>query len=235
MVKDPSLQELPPRPAASALRCVVVEDQVMFLQLLVAMLRGHEGVDVVGTALTVAEGKAVCLQKLPDVLILDLALPDGRGLEVAETLHAVAPTARVIVLSGEASSFVCPVPLRPMVHAVVDKTRAYGTLSQEIGELCRQRRASAGVSAASADGGESEVPLQRRLTEREDEIFALIGRGRSSREIAAQLHLSQRTVETHRKNIIAKLGVSGPELVRLAALQLTPWESAQALPPPDIL
>lgn len=214
-----------------SLRCVVVEDQVMFLQLLVAMLRGHEGLDVVGTALTVAEGRAVCLQQRPDVLILDLALPDGRGLEVAEALQDVAPAARVIILSGEASSFVCPASLQPMLHAVVDKTRAYGTLSLEIAELVRQRRAL----AAMADGVvlvEEAAPGARRLTQREEEIFALIGRGQSNREIAAQLHLSQRTVETHRKNIVAKLGVSGPELVRMAALQLTPQAGGLDLPAP---
>jgi DNA-binding NarL/FixJ family response regulator len=212
---------------------VVVEDQVMFLQLLVAMLRGHECLDVVGTALTVAEGRAVCLQQHPDVLILDLALPDGRGLEVAETLLEVAPAARVIVLSGEASSFVCPAPLRGMVHAVVDKTRAYGTLSQEIGELYRQRLTKVGEAEVPAT--DTPPPPSRRLTRREEEIFALIGHGRSNREIAAQLHLSQHTVETHRKNIVAKLGVSGPELVRLAALQLTPQDSGLALPlPPDL-
>ncbi len=212
------------------LRCVVVEDQVMFLQLLVAMLRGQEGLDIVGTALTVAEGRAVCLQQHPDVLILDLALPDGRGLEVAQTLLEVVPAARVIVLSGEASSFVCPAPLRGMVHAVVDKTRAYGTLSQEIAELCRHRLAQG--SAAEAAVLETLPLPSRRLTQREGEIFALVGCGRSNREIAAHLHLSQRTVETHRKNIVAKLGVSGPELVRLAALQITPREGDLDFPPP---
>lgn len=202
----------------------------MFLQLLVAMLRGQEGLDIVGTALTVAEGRAVCLQQHPDVLILDLALPDGRGLEVAQTLLEVVPAARVIVLSGEASSFVCPAPLRGMVHAVVDKTRAYGTLSQEIAELCRHRLAQG--SAAEAAVLETLPLPSRRLTQREGEIFALIGCGRSNREIAAHLHLSQRTVETHRKNIVAKLGVSGPELVRLAALQITPREGDLDFPPP---
>ena len=175
------------------------------------MLRGHEGLDVVGTALSVAEGRAVCGQQRPDVLILDLALPDGRGLEVAEALQEVAPSARVIVLSGEASSFVCPSHLQPMLHAVVDKTRAYGTLSLEIAEIVRQRRAEACVA-----GGWTGVCTGET----------------SSREIAAQLHLSQRTVETHRKNIVAKLGVSGSELVRMAALQLTPRAGGLDLPAP---
>jgi DNA-binding NarL/FixJ family response regulator len=223
---------LPSHPAGNAtplvpLRCVVVEDQVMFLQLLVAMLRGQQGLDVVGTALSVAEGKVVCLEKRPDVLIFDLALPDGQGLEVAEALVAVEPSARLIVLSGEASSFVCPAPLRSVLCAVVDKTRAYDTLSQEIAGLCRRQQAERSGAAAHPVCPDADLSRQS-LTPREKEIFLLIGRGMSNRDIAASLHLSQRTVETHRKNIVAKLGVSGPDLVRLAALQLPASEIGPA-------
>ncbi|MFM8604323.1 MAG: LuxR C-terminal-related transcriptional regulator [Cyanobium sp.] len=221
-----------PCSTAQLLRCVVVEDQVMFLQLLVAMLRGQPGIDVVGTALSVAEGKALCLELRPDLLIFDLLLPVGRGLEVAEALVAVAPAARLIVLSGEAGSFVCPAPLRPALCAVVDKTRAYGTLSQEIAALCRQTLDS-GSSAGTDDPWPRQDPPGESLTAREREIFRLIGRGLSNREIAASLHLSPRTVETHRKNIVAKLGVSGLDLVRLAALELPPLERPEADPGTD--
>jgi DNA-binding NarL/FixJ family response regulator len=203
----------------------------MFLQLLVAMLRGHDRLDVVATALSVSEGRALCRQYRPDVLILDLALPDGRGLEVAQALQEVAPGARVIVLSGEAGSFVCPAPLRRMLHAVVDKSRAYATLLQEIDALCREHQAAT-PEQESPVAAEMALSPFRRLTQREEEIFALIGQGRSNREIAAQLHLSPRTVETHRKNIVAKLGVRGPELIRLAALQLSPRHSDRVFPLP---
>jgi len=209
------------------LRCVLVEDQMMFLQLLVAMLRGQQGIDVVGTALSVAEGREVCLELRPDVLIFDLALPDGRGSVVAEALLAVQPSARLIVLSGEASSFICPAPLRFALSAVVDKTRAYGTLSQEVAALSRRHRDK--PSGAEPDPAALDAEMARQsLTPREQELFRLIGCGLSNREIAAALHLSQRTVETHRKNIVAKLGVSGPELVRLAALQLPASEMLSA-------
>ena len=190
-------------PADSSLRCVVVEDQLMFLEL-VTMLRGQAGLEVVATAESVALGCLACQQHRPDLLILDLALPDGHGTLVVEALQVVAPSARVIVLSGEASRFVCAPQWRSMVHAVVDKTRAYAVLSRELESLLRP-------PAATGQG--------RPLTPREGEILTLIGRGHSNREIATLLHLSQRTVETHRRNIAAKLGASGPELIRLAALR----------------
>lgn len=193
----------------------------MFLQLLVRMLRDQDGLDVVGTALGVAEGIEVCRRCRPELLILDLALPDGGGLEVVHGLDPTEPPPRVIVLSGEAASFQCPPPLRGLLHAVVDKTRAYDALRCEIGLLWQEH--CQGHAGAAEAGVESADPLppeleRRTLTAREQEVLALIGRGLSNREIAALLHLSPRTVETHRKNIITKLGVSGPELVRYAAL-----------------
>ena len=197
-----------------ALRCVVVEDQVMFLQLLVAMLRTHPNLEVVAAAQGVKEAITVCSEHNPDLLILDLALPDGDGLAVVRALMAQPEHPAVIVLSGQASSFVCPRELTPLVQAVVDKTRAYADLSLEI-----QRLLQAPVDPEEC-GETPSAPCRSELTAREREIFYLIGQGHTNRAIAALLGLSLRTVETHRKNIIAKLGVKGGELVRLAALDL---------------
>jgi DNA-binding NarL/FixJ family response regulator len=184
------------------LRCVVVEDQLMFLQLLVGMLHSISGLKVVATATTADAGIRICRELLPDLLILDLCLPDQAGITVAEALAAVNPRARVIVLSAAASGFVCDPALDPMLHAVVDKVDACETLAMEIAELL----------------GPSTDPTAR-LTEREEEVLVLIGQGLPNRRIAEQLGLSVHTVDTHRRNICQKLGVKGGELVREAALQ----------------
>ncbi|MEO1003413.1 MAG: response regulator transcription factor [Cyanobacteria bacterium J06638_7] len=198
-------------PAPVALRCVVVDDQVMFLQLLVAMLRTLQGLEVVATAQGVAEAVTACRAHRPELLILDLALPDGHGLEVmaalAELDHGDPP--RVIVLSGQASSFVCPRQLRPQLLAVIDKTRAYDDLRSAVQGL---------LDPQNDQPPDAEIRL--RLTTREREVFGLIGKGCTNRSIAAQLGLSLRTVETHRKNIAAKARAKGGQLVRLAALDL---------------
>lgn len=196
-------------PSAVTMRCVVVEDQVMFLQLLVAMLRTLPDLEVVATAQGAAEAVAACREHRPELLILDLALPDGDGLEVMTALAEQDGPPRVIVLSGQVSSFVCPSRLRPLVQAVVDKTRAYDDLRSEIQRLLDPR---------ADDSGDGEA--RGRLTAREREVFALIGKGCTNRVIAERLGLSLRTVETHRKNITVKVGAKGGELVRLAALDL---------------
>ena len=187
--------------ASSALRCVVVEDQLMFLQLLVGMLQSIRGLKVVASATTAAEGIRACRELYPDLLILDLGLPDQDGITVAEALAAANPLARVIVLSAATSAFVCDPALDPMLHAVVDKVDACETLSLEIAELLG-----------------SSTDATPRLTEREEQILRLIGQGLPNRRIAEQLGLSVYTVDTHRRNITQKLGVKGGALVHEAAL-----------------
>ena len=189
-------------PATPALTCVVVEDQRMFLQMLVVMLRSLPGLEVVATATTAAEGITACQELVPDLLLLDLTLPDQGGLAVAEALALVNPEARLIVLSAAASSFVCDAALQPMLHAVVDKIDACETLTTEIGDLLAERRTE-------------PTPL----TAREEEVLRLIGQGLSNGQIAERLTLSVHTVGTHRRNITAKLGLRGAELIHHATLR----------------
>ena len=119
-----------------SLQCLIVEDQVMFLQLLRSMLEALPGLEIGAVATTQAEALALCSGDAPpDVLILDLALPDGDGLVVAEVLAETNPKAKVVVLSGQASSFVCPAALQPWIVGVVDKTAAFSQL-QRVLEPC---------------------------------------------------------------------------------------------------
>lgn len=188
------------------LRCVIVEDQVMFLQLLTKSLGNHKGLDVIATATSAAEGIEVCRKHKPDLLILDLCLPDAGGTTVAADLLIHSPETLVIILSAEASAFNCPADLRKMIHAVVDKTSAYDELNAEIAYLL------AGEPLTSAK-------LSDQLTARERQIFELIGRGFSNIQISVKLDLSPHTVKENRKHIVHKLGVGGLGLVRLAALE----------------
>lgn len=183
----------------SPLRCLIVEDQRMFSQLLQTMLAALAGLEVCGSATSLAEAQRLCsTPPLPDLLLLDLSLPDGDGLEAALTLVRHQPEARIVVLSGQASSFICPGALQAHCLGVVDKTAAFADL---------QRLLLLHLSREPAP-----------LTPRQRQIYALIGQGRSNKEIAQGTGLSVATVETHRKTIAQKLGVSGAELVRQAAL-----------------
>ena len=203
-----------PMPQAQSvdLRCVLVEDQAMIAQLLAERLDQLSGLQVVAIAHTAAAGIEACVEQRPDLLLLDLSLPDGPGIRVAETLQVLRPDARLIVVSGQASSFLCPEHLAPMLLAVVDKTGSCADLIEEISLL---------LPAPTALAGQAEsVPAERlhSLTPRQRQILRMIGQGASSRDAAQQLGVSLETVNTHRRQIAARLGIRGAALVRYAVL-----------------
>ena len=180
----------------------------MFLQMLNTMLQGMPRLRVVGTARTEADGLAACEKHQPDLLVLDLTLPDGNGINVAHQLARLKPSAKTIVLSGEASTFICPASLDQHIHAVLDKTQAFDDLAEELKELLPKRTSRARTVA--------DRDPRQKLSARELEIFLLIGSGLLSKEIASQLDLSTHTIQAHRKNIADKLSTAGPELGQLA-------------------
>ena len=173
--------------------------------------RGRPG-HVSAAALQNAAGGAgfeACRKLRPDALILDLALPDGDGLGVARFLRLLQPEAKALVLSAQASSFVCPEELEAMLVGVVDKTSTYETLRDVI-------------EAALLEETPQQAPNGpvAALTPRQRQIFDLIGQGLSNKAIAHGTGLAVATVETHRKAIARRLNCSGAELVRRAALDL---------------
>lgn len=188
----------------TSLRCLIVEDQLMFLELLQRLLERQPGLEVVATAATVLAGVAACRLHRPDLLILDLTLADGDGLPVLASLGQWSPAGRAVVLSAQAAGFVCPEPLQSLLLAVIDKTATFESLTAVIAELLPAPPAAIDLSP---------------LTPQQQRIFALIGQGLSNKQIARQLGLSVATVETHRKAIARRLGLSGAELVCNAALR----------------
>ena len=180
----------------------------MFGQMLATLLGTQFPVDIAATATTVVEACEAVDQCHPDLLILDLELADCHGLAVASHLLQVQPTAKVIVLSGHAQSFVPPVAMAEALAAVIDKTKTFDVIGAAVMSLLQ----SDGFSQISNSCWDS-------LSPREQQVLHQLGLGLSSKEIAKALALSVRTVETHRKNISAKVGLSGAELVRIATLR----------------
>ena len=196
-----------PRPDRrdAPLPCVIVEDQALFQELLRGMLSMQAGLSIVGTATHVHSGRQVCELHRPQLLLLDLDLPDGHGLEVASHLLHLVPEAQVIVISGHASEFVCPPWLLGNLHCVISKNDSFRSLREELDHLFPDDYRT-----------DSEPFRCKALSAREAEIFALIGEGYLTKEIAGRLHLSEHTVQTHRKRIARKLGTSGSEILQRA-------------------
>jgi DNA-binding NarL/FixJ family response regulator len=193
------------------LRCLIVEDQTMFLQLLSGMIRTIPGVELVATATTVADGQTACAGDAIDLLILDLGLPDGNGLEVLRSAAARRPDIDCVILSSAASEFACPQQFLANLRAVIDKTQAYENLQRVITNLLQSRGIRLPAMRAGVEAGDV-------LRARELEVFELIGQGLRTKEIGERLGISRHTVESHRKAIAAKLGASGAGLVRMATI-----------------
>jgi DNA-binding NarL/FixJ family response regulator len=197
---------------ATELTCVLVEDQGLFLEMLGGMLNMRGGLRVVASALNVAEGRDAVAKHEPDLLLLDLDLPDGSGLEVAQRLLESNPDACVIIVSGHAADFVCPAWLRDNLQAVISKNETFSVLRRELDDLLDPAK-------TNLHPRRTKPFAAKPLTSREAEVFALIGEGLTSKEIGARLHLSEHTVQAHRKRLAAKLGTTGSELSHRAIAQ----------------
>ena len=205
------------------LSCLLVEDQTLMAELLRTMLQTSPQIRVVRIARSVEEACHLIDQVPPDLLILDLGLPDGDGQQVGLHLLKRHPAPRIILLSAQLHDFQCDPSLIHHIHASVDKTSAYKELMQALNTL--------GSEPNNSAEGETLDGRIGTLSVRELEVFLLIGHGKSNRDIATALNVSVSTVESHRKAIAQQLGRSGAELVQLAAVHLYRTQNEPVVPP----
>lgn len=185
------------------IRTMLVEDERMFAEMLAYSLHAFKAVQLYSIASSLAQARTVAKNEPPDLLILDLNLPDGNGMDFAMELIKEEVDFVLIVLSAKARAFVCPEEVKPFVKAVIPKSAAYERLRKVVEDLTGPARHSLDVVSS--------------LTQREKEIIHLIGQGLTSREIADRLGRSLQTIATHRKNISAKLHLKGGRLVAMAS------------------
>jgi DNA-binding NarL/FixJ family response regulator len=205
----------------SAPRVVLVDDHGMFR----AGVRGELGasVDVVGEAGSVGEAIAVIRQQAPDVVLLDVHMPDGGGLAVLAGVAAELPDTRFLALSvSDAAEDVIAV-IRAGARGYVTKTISAAELADAIcrvaeGDVVFSPRLAGFVLDAFRDAPAvpSHDPELDQLTPRELEVLRLLARGYTYKEIAAELFISIKTVETHASNVLRKLQLSNRH-------QLTRW------------
>jgi DNA-binding NarL/FixJ family response regulator len=192
------------------LRAVLIEDETMFRQLILLTLGKVKDLQVIGEFGLGRPGLEFCLAEKPDMLVVDLMLPDINGMEIAREVRKALPDMKILVITAHPSERL-PADLMLLgVNGYVDKTEPIEYVLSAV-ETVR----SGGMFFASrvrAKGGAgglmpSRPPLEVPLTEREQEIARLVAAGQMSKEIAAKLNLSVRTVEKHRANIMEKVGV----------------------------
>jgi DNA-binding NarL/FixJ family response regulator len=196
------------------LRILLADDHEIVRRGLCALLQNHEGWEVCGEATDGREAVEKAKQLKPDVVILDVGMPNLNGLDATRQLVQYDPNFKVIVLTITDSDQVIREALDAGARGFVLKSDAARDLVSAVEALQRKRmfftpRVNDLVLAGFLDKGRAasrtEPPSLPTLTAREREITQLLAEGKSSKEVASLLNLSTKTVETHRSNIMRKL------------------------------
>lgn len=206
----------------SVKRLVLIDDHPIMRHGLAQLIRAEEGLDVIGEAGSAREGLEVIGKLKPDLAVIDLTLPDKNGLELVKDIRALHPSTQCIVLSMHDETLYGERSLRAGARGYVMKEEAADHLVTAIrkiisGGLYVSESLNARMLEQVSGASRSKATGMDALTDRELEILSLIGSGVPTKNIAAQLSISARTVEAHRAHIKEKLGMSdGASLVRYA-------------------
>lgn len=193
----------PKSAAAKTVRVVVVDDHDLVRDGLRLVLSREPDFEVVGEASTVAEAIRRVGYDEPDLVTMDIDLPDGSGIDACARIKAQSPKTGVIILTAIADARALADARRVGADGFVLKRGRDFKLVEAIRQVADGRSAF-----PDATGDEGEDPRLSRLTARELRILELIAEGRTNREIAEKLFLAEKTVKNYVSNLLAKTGFS---------------------------
>jgi len=203
-------------------RLVLADDHAIFREALRTMLHAEPDIEVVGEAGNGHDAIALVRDLNPDVLVIDVGMPDMNGIEATATIVARSPRIQVIALSTHSDRRFVNEMIKAGASGYVVKTaastellRAIRAVVQGQSYLCPE--VAAGVMRASAEDPQQRGFRLPELTRREREVLKLIAEGHRTAGIASRLHLAPTTVDVHRRNLMRKLELhSVAELTKYA-------------------
>ncbi|HEV2520889.1 MAG TPA: response regulator transcription factor [Candidatus Acidoferrales bacterium] len=208
-----------------ALKILVVDDHDLMRLGVRALLGEHEGWEICGEARNGREAIEKTEQLKPDIVILDITMPEMNGLEAARRIRKTFPSVEVLILSVHYSDQLIREIVNAGARGFLVKGDSERDLITAIEALSKHksfftpRATDVIINKLQGNGGREAEPelMGNRLTPREREIVQLLAEGKSSKEVAKSLSISVKTAETHRANIMRKLELhSVSELVRYA-------------------
>ena len=195
------------------IRVLVVDDHPVVRQGLRSFLDTREGIEVVGEASGGEAAVELAVSLKPDVVLMDLVMPGIGGLAAIRRLAAVAPAARVLVLTSFSSDDQVIPAIQAGAAGYLLKDAHPSQVEAAIrtvgrGERLLDPQVAAVVMAEVAQPRSAGASALSQLTPRETEVLALLGEGLSNKDLAARLFVSEKTVKTHVSSVLAKLGVA---------------------------
>jgi DNA-binding NarL/FixJ family response regulator len=210
----------------------IVDDHPITRYGLTQLLNRESDLRVCGEAETASQGVAAIKAACPDLVLADITMPGKSGLEFIKDMQAQHPGVPVLVMSMHDENIYAERILRAGGRGYIMKNEGGKKLLEAIRQVLQGRvYVSQSISAALLDGltrhpSEPREATPSVLSDREFEVFQLLGQGLSGRQIGQRLNLSVKTVETHRQHIRQKLKLrTGSELIR----QAVRWAAAQQL------
>lgn len=205
-------------------KILIVDDHPMIREGLAMRISTQPDLHVCGEAATQEDALALVKRTSPDLLIVDLSLKSGHGMEVIKEVKSLHPSVKILVLSGHQESLYAERALRAGALGYLNKQESNDKVLDAIRTVLKGKRfvseeiAERLLSHAlgAIDAPESSIA---RLTDRELEIFRLIGQGLASSSIAEKLFISTHTIDSHRDNIKRKLGINTAGELTRAAVQ----------------
>ena len=183
---------------------LIVEDDLILLDFLSQEVANliHAPERNIRKAPSLKAARDFLSNKLPDWLLVDLLLPDGSGIDLAEEFVKLNSNATILILTAQADHYSLPAPLLGNVHSLINKAEGLAPLREAIWEICRDL--------------DRNLPDLSSLTPRQLQFLHLIGEGSDTAQIAKRMNISFATAQTHRRQITRKLGIKGSALITLA-------------------
>lgn len=196
------------------IRVVLVDDHLMLVDSLVSRFHRDTDIEVVGTATNADDGLSLILETEPDVVILDVELPGRGSFDIAEEISSRLKNTRMIFLTGYLSDIFIELalrvnavgyllkgePIESLIHAIKKAARGEYCFSQSVQErlIYDQKKNRYSIQSQS---------MLASLTSRQIEVLRHLARGKSVKEVARSMHLSEKSIDSHKYRIMHKLGI----------------------------
>jgi DNA-binding NarL/FixJ family response regulator len=216
-------------PAQKKSRILIIDDHVMVREGVAEIIKHEPDLDVCGTATSAHEGIEAVRKLKPDLILVDITLPGKNGIEFIKDVRAMNPDLRILVMSMHDESLYADRVLRAGGRGYIRKQEGGEKLIEALrrvvrGEIAVSEKMTGKLLEKFSGRKTIDSPLEG-LSDRELEVFQLIGKGKTMKEIGDELHISPKTVEVHRSHIREKLKItSAAELIAYAAR----WSETQA-------